>query len=634
MLRMTLWSMLALSSLAATSAQAGWTPLNTGHQPPARMYGYMLLMDGRVLCNECDSGLMSTVRWWTLSPDANGSYVNGTWARVGDALWTHLYFASCITPDGRILIAGGEYSSGGFETNKCEIFDPITNTWSSVNPPTGWGNIGDAPCATMPDGRMILGDIFSNRVAIFDPFSNTWTAGPNKLNSRTTEETWVLLPDGTVGTWDCFGHPGSERYLPTTNQWINCGNTVGDLVLPNSYETGAGIVLPDGRLFAMGGPPRSGLYTCPPVVNQPGTWAAGPAPANINGFTVGQEDGPGALTPDGKVLLPLGRVSAGGGEFFSPTYFHEYNGTSIARITDPPGASGPPYVSRLTLLPTGEILWTSGNTSAYVYTNGGSANPAWKPAITDVETFLEKGASYPFYGTQLNGLSNGASYGDEYDPATNYPLVRVTGDSGAVTYLRTFNPSTRAIQTGATVTSSNFAVPSNLAAGSYGLRAVANGIASDAVTVNVMNAFQPSNGSLQRGQLVSGNLNNVKTSDNLYVTVKNVLAQGEPSIQVTVKASTTQLNASNLAISIEDAVTTTGVVRSIEVLNVQTGLFELLDSSGAATSDSVTVAGAAGNVTRFINQTTGVVTTRLTYTQTNSPVNYRAKFDRFALLTN
>ena len=149
-----------------------------------------------------------------------------------------------------------------------------------------------------------------------------------------------------------------------------------------------------------------------------------------------------------------------------------------------------------------------------------------------------------------------------------------------------------------------------------------------------MNAFQPSNGSLQRGQLVSGNLNNVKTSDNLYVTVKNVLAQGEPSIQVTVKASTTQLNASNLAISIEDAVTTTGVVRSIEVLNVQTGLFELLDSSGAATSDSVTVAGAAGNVTRFINQTTGVVTTRLTYTQTNSPVNYRAKFDRFALLTN
>ncbi len=446
-------------------------------------------MDGRVLANEMEVSGYATVRWWTLTPDVQGSYRNGTWAQVGSTVYTHLYFASSITPAGKVLVAGGEYSTGGFESNKCELFDPVTNTWSLVTPPNGWNNIGDAPAATLPDGRMIVGDIFGPRTAIYDPATNSFSAGPNKLNSRTTEETWVTLPDGSVATWDCFGHPGAERYLPSTNQWISAGSTPVDLVLPSSYETGAGIVMPDGTMFAIGGTPKTAFYQFPSVFNQPGTWTTGPTPPLVNGFTVGAEDAPATLTPNGRVLMPLGRVSAGGGQFYAPTYFFEYDGTNIVRIPDAPNSAGPSYVGRQILLPTGEILWTAGTTAGYLYTNGGVANPGWKPAITNAPPAVARQQTYTLEGTQLTGVSNGCSYGDEYDPATNYPLARLTNpSSGNTYYARTFNPSTRLIQTGNAALSVNFEVGADVPNGLYELRVVANGISSDPVNIQVGSA--------------------------------------------------------------------------------------------------------------------------------------------------
>ncbi len=470
--------------LGTTVLAQQWTPL--APQPPVRVYAYFLLMDGRVLANECEQSGLGTTRWWTLTPDASGSYRTGTWAQVGGTVYTHLYFASSITPQGKVLVAGGEYSTGGSETNKCELFDPVTNTWSQVTPPSGWSNIGDAPAATLPDGRMIVGDIFGSRTALYDPATNSFSPGPNKLNSRTTEETWIALPDGTVASWDCFGHPGTERYLPSTNRWIFCGNTPVDLVLPSSFETGAGIVLPDGRLLAIGGTPRTCFYQYPQNINDSGTWSVGPTPPLVNGITVGAEDAPAALTPNGRVLMPLGRVSAGGGEFFAPTYFFEYDGASIVRIPDAPNSSGPPYVGRLLVLPTGEILWTAGTAAGYLYTNGGSANPAWKPAITSVPGNLQRQQVYTLQGTLLTGVSNGCSYGDEYDPATNYPLVRLTNTATQQVYFaRAFNPSTRKIQTGNSVQAVDFELGANLPDGPYQLRVVTNGIASDPANVQV-----------------------------------------------------------------------------------------------------------------------------------------------------
>jgi RNase P/RNase MRP subunit p29 len=70
--------------------------------------------------------------------------------------------------------------------------------------------------------------------------------------------------------------------------------------------------------------------------------------------------------------------------------------------------------------------------------------------------------------------------------ATNYPLVRLTNRAGnKVRYLRTAHHSTMGVATGAAVHSTKVTVPIHTPQGQYSMVVVANGIASDPVTVHV-----------------------------------------------------------------------------------------------------------------------------------------------------
>ena len=147
---------------------------------------------------------------------------------------------------------------------------------------------------------------------------------------------------------------------------------------------------------------------------------------------------------------------------------------------------GSPFSSRLILLPTGQVLHTDGSGTVAVYTPDGSPDNAWRPSITSVPTALHPGWTYTLHGRQLNGLSQAVIYGDEGAMATNYPIVQLTDTStGAVVYCRTHDHSTMGIQTGAVVHSTRFDVPSGAPLGAMQLRVIANGIASEPVSVGV-----------------------------------------------------------------------------------------------------------------------------------------------------
>ena len=65
---------MALGACAVANAQ---TITRLTHSAPDGAETVMLLTDGRALVqgnNDSD--------WWTLTPDINGSYVNGTWTQV------------------------------------------------------------------------------------------------------------------------------------------------------------------------------------------------------------------------------------------------------------------------------------------------------------------------------------------------------------------------------------------------------------------------------------------------------------------------------------------------------------------------------------------------------------------------
>lgn len=100
---------LLLASVFPMQGQT-WTSLT--HQPGVNVGTSLLLTDGTVMVHQMTSNGFGTGGWWKLTPDASGSYINGTWTQLASlpSGYAPLYFASAVLPDGRVLIEGGEYN--------------------------------------------------------------------------------------------------------------------------------------------------------------------------------------------------------------------------------------------------------------------------------------------------------------------------------------------------------------------------------------------------------------------------------------------------------------------------------------------------------------------------------------------
>ncbi|KWE98819.1 hypothetical protein WL80_32740 [Burkholderia ubonensis] len=456
-----------------------WTKLT--NNPGFGASTMLLLTDGTVMCQE-QGGL----RWKKLAPDTQGSYVNGTWSDLAPMHYTRRYFASAVLRDGRVFVAGGEYSNAGSDTKTCEIYDPILDAWTDLTPPAGWTQVGDAICAVLPDGRVLLGSIGTTNTAIFDPATDTFSAGPIK-GSTSSEESWVLLPDETVITVRCDGSRRADKYVFASNTWVDGGTLPTSIIETTSSEIGAGVLLENGKALFAGANGHNALYTPPAVATDTGTWTMAPDfPNDPVGRTVGCKDAPACLMTNGKVLIAAGPVDGVGGDWLMPTYFYEYDGAAMNRVSDPGNAAQWPYIGRMVLLPTGQILFAAQTNEIYVYNYYGCPSAAARPQITSAPSQVRPFHTYVLQGHVINGLSQAVGYGDDVTAATNYPLVRIRHlGTGQITYCRTFDHSTMAVATGSAIESTNFLVPWSTPEGASELVVVANGIASTPVPLLV-----------------------------------------------------------------------------------------------------------------------------------------------------
>ena len=479
-----------------------WSHMNAGTM--------FLLTDGTVIVNECVNA-MGTRRWWKLSPDNSGSYTNGSWTRIADSNVSRKYFASAVLADGKVIVCGGEYSDGSGvidndESNRCEIYDPVADSWSEIPPPADtvvggaaapWTKIGDAPCAVLSDGRFFLVKLGNTTTAAFNPQTGTWDATTAAMGAPSSEETWVLMSDGSIIAPQCGNHPSSERYLISTDTWQGEGNLPVELVEfgPNnvladsSFEIGPGVLLPDGRAFFAGATSNTALYSLPVGSATQGTWAAGPTFPRQKGKNLGCKDGPACLMVHGHVLIPAAPVNGRKDDYKSPCTFFDFDGTSFNRVPNPPNSKCPTYVGRLLLLPTGEILWgREDDDTIYAFNYDDVPPDSFRPVITACPNPIDLGGSIDISGTQFNGLSQAVGYGDDVSAATNYPLVRVKNKrTGDVTYCRTSNHRTviggntvasMAVATGNAVITTTVDIHGNLSPDDYDLFVVANGIPS------------------------------------------------------------------------------------------------------------------------------------------------------------
>jgi hypothetical protein len=473
-----------------------WSDLSS--QPGVGIDTMLLLTDGRVLCHEFQSN-----KWHTLTPSDTGDYSNGSWntaeslpdntnipTSFGGPTNAPTFFASAVLGDGRVFVAGGEYNSTNSKSNDslaAQIYDPRTGHWTAISTPTGWTGIGDAVSCVLPDGRVMLGQYNGSAVALYDPDLDLWTFTSAKGDSC-SEETFTLMPDSTVVTVQCSNANNAEKYLIATDQWVSAGTTPSALPQPcppNVAEIGPAILLPSGKLLAVGATGNTAIYD--PAQPVASAWTAGPTLKDAANNTSFPMDAPGVLLPNGKVLL-AGSPSPPC-NYPAPTTFFEYNPSTNKApvVSSPSGANVSVFQTRFLLLPTGEVLYSNNSSTVSIYKADGAPRAAWKPTISNAPTDLVYGHTYVLSGTQFNGLSQACSYGDDAQMATNYPLVRITNTAtNKVRYLPTSHHSTMGVATGSTTVTTNVTVPNDVPAGQYSLVVVANGIASNPVTVNVV----------------------------------------------------------------------------------------------------------------------------------------------------
>ena len=467
------------ADITTATSSGTWTQVTDA---PSSIGTMMLLPNGRVMAQRAGT----TSNWYQLAPNSTGSYVNGTWSPLASMGLERLYFGSNVLSSGKVFVVGGEYSGPAGTnnwTNTGEIYDPVGDSWTSIAP-FPQSQFGDDPTTMLPDGRVLTGYLGGPQTYIYNPTNNTWsTAGTKLRGDRSDEESWVLLPDGSILSYDVFssistgiGH--AQRYVPATNTWVDTG--VVPVALSSSalgFELGPAFLLPDGRVFQVGANSNTALYN-----PSSDTWAAGPTIPNAQGA----DDAPGAELPNGHVIF-----AADTPLFHGPTQLFDFDPTTntISQFTSLPpqlalDLGGPSFVSRMLVLPTGQIMLTMGNsTRTWIFSPTDAPIASSRPTISSIVPNPD--GTYTLTGTQLNGVSEGASYGDDAEMSSNYPIVRLTDTTGHVFYARTFNWSNTGVATGSTPVTTQFALPVGLPNGTYTLEVIANGISSSPATLAV-----------------------------------------------------------------------------------------------------------------------------------------------------
>ncbi len=460
------WLLLAMLWLSLpVDAQTGtWTATTTS--PVGSLETALLLTDGTVIFHTYGD----LTAWYKLTPDAHGNYADGAWTQIASNALGRQYGQTAVLRDGRVFYGGGENLSGTTDHNTCEVYDPLANLWTA-GPDSLYSALGDTGCAILADGRLLCSNWSDYNTDIYDPTSNAWANAAPMTGATGDEETWNSLPDGTILSTYNIG----QRYIPSQNKWLPTGPLPAPLT--GSGEIGPGLLLYDGRVLVLGASGHTAFFAPPANLTDAGVWTAGPDMPN----GVNASDTPACVEVNGKVLClgipaPVNKYLNGSILEFDPAT------NSFTNVALPPGLATINFASRMLALPNGQVLLTCNSYNAWVYTPVSGPQPAWKPAATSA---ISNGdGTYTVSGTQLNGLTNGASYGDETSPYTHYPIVYLVDGAGNVHYARSFNFSQMNPSAPGGHQTADFTLPAG-AVGTYGLAVSASGVSSAPISFQV-----------------------------------------------------------------------------------------------------------------------------------------------------
>jgi N-acetylneuraminic acid mutarotase len=238
-----------LASAEVYSNAGKWTL--TGSMAEAReSFPAVVLTSGKVLVSG-GLGASSTV----LAGAELYDPATGLWSSAGSLSVARFAHTATLLASGKVLVAGGCTASlCGTDTAASELYDPVSNSWSTT------GNLNTAryyhTAVRLKTGKVLAigGSPSTMSCELYDPSTGTWSNVASTNATRYLNGT-TLLSDGKVlvtgGAIGRFPQSSAELYDPTANTWTPTGN-----MTTGRYAHTAAL-LTDGTVLVAGGEGQS-----------------------------------------------------------------------------------------------------------------------------------------------------------------------------------------------------------------------------------------------------------------------------------------------------------------------------------------------------------------------------------------
>ncbi|OLD16801.1 MAG: hypothetical protein AUJ01_09945 [Acidobacteria bacterium 13_1_40CM_3_65_5] len=397
------------------------------------------------------------------------------WIRARPMVFKRWYPTATRLPDGRILAVSGARNSLTDIVDIPEVYDPATDTWTSLTAATR--AIPMYPFLfVLPDGGVIsVGNSeVASRTQTLDLSTSTWTIVDNRLidgGSAVMFQPGKFMKAGTAADSGNAGLAAPTAFVLDMTQPAPAWQPTGSMAFPRSFHNLT--MLPDGTTLVTGGGTDRSAFNTANAILAAEVWspASGAWTTLASMVTPRLYHSTALLLPDARVLVAGGGSDTGvadqpTAEIFSPPYLFKGPRPTIAAVGSTL-AYGTPFtvatpdnasIASVTLIPTGSVTHAFNQNQAF-QTLAFEATPDGLSVTAPANANLAPPGYYMLFIVNSIGVPSVAAFVNLPASGTPPPTVSVPNVVNATQAVATTTITNAGLTVGPVTTAASATVP-------------------------------------------------------------------------------------------------------------------------------------------------------------------------------